>query len=138
MPSRSHARSIGALRHRRVCATVGSTSIENVAHHPGLIPVPVAQRTDCLVELQEGRVDAIASDDAILLGFRVQDPYTRLAIDSRSPAPYGMAISRDHPDFVRFVNGVIARLRADGTWQTLYARWFGRPVPAPPTARYAG
>ena len=138
VPTRSRARSMGDLRGRRVCATMGSTSIENVARHPGLIPFPVAQRTDCLVELQEGAVDAIASDDAILRGFHVQDPYTRLVVDARSPAPYGMAISQAHPDFVRFVNAVIARLRADGTWQALYAKWFGRPVPAPPTARYAG
>ena len=138
VPSRSHARSIGDLRGRRVCATTGSTSIENVARHPGLIPVPVAQRTDCLVELQEGAVDAIASDDAILRGFHVQDPYTRLVVDGRSPAPYGMAISQAHPDFVRFVNGVIARLRTDGTWRALYEKWFGRPAPAPPAARYAG
>ena len=28
--------------------------------------------------LQQGKVDAIASDDAILLGFREQDPNTKL------------------------------------------------------------
>jgi polar amino acid transport system substrate-binding protein len=70
----THVRSIGGLRGKRVCATTGSTSIENVMRHPGLIAYPVAQRTDCLVALQEGKVDAIASDDAILRGFAAQDP----------------------------------------------------------------
>ncbi|MEA2267295.1 MAG: polar amino acid transport system substrate-binding protein [Solirubrobacteraceae bacterium] len=138
VPSDSLAQSIGALRGRRVCATTGSTSIENVMRHPGVIPYPVAQRTDCLVALQEGAVDGIASDDAILRGFAAQDPYTRLVTEPRSPAPYGIAISLDHPDFVRFINGVLARIRADGTWRRIYAKWFGAPAPPPPTPRYAG
>ena len=52
---------------------------------PRVIPYAVAQRTDCLVALQEGEVDAISSDDAILLGFQAQDPYTKL--DRPRPSP---------------------------------------------------
>ena len=45
-----------------------------------------------------------------------------------------MAISKAHPDFVRFVNGVLAKLRADGTWRRLYDQWLGPPrlEPDPP------
>jgi len=42
-----------------------------------------------------------------------------------------------HPDFVRFVNAVLARWRADGGWAASYARWIGAPVPPPPPLRYA-
>jgi polar amino acid transport system substrate-binding protein len=138
VPSDSPVRGIGGLGGQRVCATTGSTSIERVRRQGSLIAYPVAQRTDCLVALQEGRVGAIASDDAILRGFAVQDPYTKVVTDPHSPAPYGIAVSRTHPDFVRFINGVLARIRADGTWRRIYARWFGRPAPAPPTPRYVG
>jgi len=138
VPSNSPVHSIGALRGQRVCATTGSTSIENVRRHPGLIAYPVAQRTDCLVALQEGKVNAIASDDAILRGLAAQDPYTRVETNPRSPAPYGIAVSRAHPDFVRFVNGVLAHIRADGTWRRIYLKWFGAPAPPPPAAHYAG
>jgi polar amino acid transport system substrate-binding protein len=50
--------------------------------------------------------------------------------------PYGLAISKRHPDFVRFVNAVLAKMRANGRWAASYARWIGAPVPAPPHARY--
>jgi polar amino acid transport system substrate-binding protein len=47
-----------------------------------------------------------------------------------------MALSAD--DLVRFVNGVLERMRTDGTWQTMYRRWLAElgPAPNPPAARY--
>jgi polar amino acid transport system substrate-binding protein len=98
----------------------------------------VAQRTDCLVALQQGAADAISTDDAILLGFKAQDPYTKIIGPRFSDEPYGIAISKSHPEFVRFVNGVLERMRADGTWRGIYARWLGRyyRTPAPPAPHY--
>jgi polar amino acid transport system substrate-binding protein len=135
----SPALSIHDLAGKRVCATTGSTSIVNIAAtRPKVIPYPVPQRTDCLVALQQGAVDAISSDDAILLGFAAQDPNLKLIGPGFSPQPYGMAINKAHPDFVRFVNGVLARMRSDGTWRRIYHHWLGRfaSTPAPPPLDY--
>ena len=139
VPATSHVRGIRDLTHRRVCATAGSTTLQSIKANPAKpIAYPVEQRTDCLVALQEGKVDAISSDDAILLGFRAQDPNTRIVGAPLAPEPYGIAIARQHPDFVRFVNGVLARMRADGSWRAIHRRWLGAltPTPAPPPARY--
>jgi polar amino acid transport system substrate-binding protein len=135
------AKGVGQLAGHKVCATKGSTSIENLASFvPGAIPYPVDQRTDCLVALQENQVAAITSDDAILLGFEAQDPYTSIVGPDGRAQPYGMAIAQSHPDFVRFVNGWLAQIRAKGTWRRIYHAWFGKfsATPAPPVARYAG
>lgn len=141
VPLDSPARSIGDLAGKRVCATSGSTSIVNLTRvRPSPIPVAVPQRTDCLVALQQGTVDAISTDDAILLGFQAQDPYTKIVGPRFSDEPYGMAMSQAHPDFVRFVNGVLQGMRSDGAWSRIYAHWLGPfgPTPAPPPAHYAG
>jgi polar amino acid transport system substrate-binding protein len=135
VPSTSRARSLKDLNGKRVCATQGSTSIAALERYPGVIPHPVAQRTDCLVALQRGEADAITSDDAILLGFQAQDPYTKVIGAPIEAEPYGMAISKRHPEFVRFVNGVLARMRADGTWRRLYQRWLPGS-PRQPPVRY--
>jgi polar amino acid transport system substrate-binding protein len=139
VPRSSRARGLADLGGRRVCATTGSTSLQRVESDSAKpIPYPVAQRTDCLVALQQGRVDAISSDDAILLGFKAQDPNTKIVGRRLADEPYGMAIARSHPEFVRFVNGVLERMRRDGMWKAIHRRWIGRlaPTPSPPRPRY--
>lgn len=141
VPSNSPAHSVKDLAGKRVCATIGSTTIQKLKTlRPRVVPYPVAQRTDCLVALQQGLVDAISSDDSILLGFEAQDPDTKIVGGRIAKEPYGMAISNTHPDFVRFVNGVLARMRVDGTWKRIYAQRLSKvantKTPAPPTAQY--
>ena len=95
------------------------------------VPVGMPQAIDCLVAMQQGRVDGISTDSSILLGFKAQDPSTKIVGSSLGDVPYGMAINKAHPDFVRFVNGVLAELERDGTWQQLEAKWLGQFGPAP-------
>jgi polar amino acid transport system substrate-binding protein len=141
VPTSSKARGLQDLGGKRVCASAGSTPISVIKQQPSHpIAVGLPQAIDCLVYLQQGRVDAISTDDSILLGFKTQDPYTKLVGPSLAKVPYGMAISKAHPEFVRFVNGVLAKVRADGTWRRLYAHWVGKlantTTPSPPTAQY--
>jgi polar amino acid transport system substrate-binding protein len=132
----SPAQSLAALRGQKVCATTGSDSVD-VIEKAKAIPVQVPYWTDCLVQLQQGDVAAISTDDSILDGLAAQDPWTKLVGPRLTDEPYGLAISPQHPDFVRFVNAVLAQLRTDGQWAASYAHWVGTPVPAPPPARYA-
>jgi polar amino acid transport system substrate-binding protein len=133
----STAKGIADLGGKKVCAAAGSTSIANIAKaasHP--VPVSVADWTDCLVMLQQGQVEAISTDDTILAGLAAQDPNTKLVGDRFTDEPYGVAMSKSAPDLERFVNGVLDRMRADGTWAAIYTKWLGAPTPPPPAARY--
>jgi polar amino acid transport system substrate-binding protein len=135
--SGSTAKQISDLGGQKVCATAGSTSLDNIAKVPAHpVPVAVPYWTDCLVLLQQGAVAAISTDDSILVGLAAQDPYTRIVGPRFTDEPYGLAISQQHPDFVRFVNAVLAQIRGSGQWAASYAHWIGAPVPAPPLARY--
>jgi polar amino acid transport system substrate-binding protein len=137
VPSGSTARSLADLRGRRVCATKGSTNLTRLKRYrPKVVPFGVDQRTDCLVALQEGRVAAIAVDDTFLLGFKAQDPNTKIVGPRLAPEPYGIAMKKGNPEFVRFVNGVLERIRRDGTWKALHHRWFGKSAP-PPRPHYS-
>jgi len=136
----STATSLASLGGQKVCATKGSTSAGIISSYPvtpRLVLVPVPQFTDCLVKLQQGQIAAISTDDAILAGLRAQDPFTKVVGPPFDPQPYGLAISKQHPEFVQFVNAVLAQERADNGWATSYKKWVGTPVPAPPVAQYA-
>jgi polar amino acid transport system substrate-binding protein len=142
VPVDSSAKSIAAFAGKPVCASALSTPIQvmdALPNPPRAVGLP--QAIDCLVALQEGRVDAISTDDSILLGFKTQDPNTKIIGGSLADVPYGMVISKAHPDFVRFVNGVIAEARVDGTWRRLFDKWLGHipgSNPSLPPAQYDG
>jgi len=136
--------SVADLNGKKVCATAGSTSFANIEKlAPGAVLYPVAVRADCLVALEEGWVDAITSDDTILLGFEAQDPNnTQILPAELEDEPYALATSKAHPEFGQFVNGVLDQLRASGRLEELYRQYLNRsdvgfvPPAAPPPASY--
>ncbi|CAO5177161.1 polar amino acid transport system substrate-binding protein [Frankia sp. AiPs1] len=133
--------SLADLDGKKVCAAVGTTTIARIAQGEGTAhpqPYPVTNVADCLVALQQGRVEAASNDDTVLAGMVAQDPHLRIVGPSLEEEPDAIAISLAHPDFTRFVNGVLARIFADGTWAQIYRHRLGElgAVPAPPTPRY--
>jgi polar amino acid transport system substrate-binding protein len=139
VPNDSPVRGLEDLGGKKVCAPAGTTSIDNLAKAPSHpVPVAVPDQTDCLVRLQQGQVDAVSIDDVVLQGLAAQDPSLKLVGPKFTTEPYGIAINPAHADFVRFVNAVLERIRADGTWKDIYTRWLGRfgPAPTPPAATY--
>ncbi|HEX6519666.1 MAG TPA: glutamate ABC transporter substrate-binding protein [Streptosporangiaceae bacterium] len=131
----SAVRSLADLKGQKVCATNGSTSLDKIKSS-GAIGVGVQYWTDCLVLLQQGDVAAISTDDSILAGLEAQDPFTRLVGNGLTDEPYGLAIAKQHPEFVQFVNAVLEQLRTDGQWADSYRRWISPSAPAPPLAQY--
>jgi polar amino acid transport system substrate-binding protein len=129
--------SLAGLRGQKVCATTGSDSIDRIRADKA-VAVAVPYWTDCLVLLQQGDVAAISTDDSILDGLAAQDPSTKLVGPRLTDEPYGLAISKQHPEFVRFVNAVLQQLRTNGQWRQSYSHWIGGSAPAPPPAQYAG
>jgi polar amino acid transport system substrate-binding protein len=134
----SGIRSLADIGRRRgkVCATSGSTSIVKISAQPGVVPVSANLTVDCMLLLQQGQVDAVSTNDTILLGLAAQDPGTTVVGDALSQELSGIGIPKDHRDLVRFVNKVLEGLRANGKLAASYQRWLGRgldPRPQLPT-----
>jgi polar amino acid transport system substrate-binding protein len=119
------------LHDEEVCAVAGSTSFKRLQREPNVKPFPEDQRSDCLVDLQLGEVAAITADDAILFGFRHQDPTTTIVGPCLGIERYAMAINEDQRPFVRFVNAVLERLRRNGKARRFREHWLkGLAAPA--------
>jgi polar amino acid transport system substrate-binding protein len=140
VPKGSPVKRMEDLKGKKVCAPNGTTSMDKLRTFNGLIPVGSDTHTGCLVLFQQGKVDAITGDDSILAGLAAQDPY---AFVVKAPAftsePYGLGVPSGHPEFVKFINAVLAQMRADGQWTTAYNTWLRAalgPAPVPPAAVY--
>lgn len=111
----------------RVCAPIGSTSLERIRElEPKAIIDPAPNHTGCLVKFQRGEVDAITGDDTVLAGLAAQDPYAVVPVDQKplSEEPYGIGVNKDDVDLVRFVNYVLEGMRGDGgAWDAAYEAW---------------
>jgi polar amino acid transport system substrate-binding protein len=128
-----------SLGDQKVCAPASTTTLTRLEDEfPGVEAVSAATHTECLVLFQQGKVDAITGDDTILAGFAAQDPYAKVVGEAISAEPYGLGMPADKVDLVQFVNGVLDRMRSDGTWTSLYTKWLSvlGPAPAPPPAVY--
>ena len=139
----SNATTLNDLGGKKVCAAIGSdslTQVKNTSSHP--IPVAVNDWSDCLVMLQQGEVDAVSTDDAILAGMAAQDPNVKIVGPDLENEPYGIAMPLGEDDMVRFVNGVLDNLRTSGAWGKSYQHWLGNRLsatpPLPPAPTYSG
>ena len=125
----------------RVCVTAGGTAFDEMSkpEYEGVELVEETETTDCLVAMQQGRADAVVSDDTLLVGLAAQDPNLELVGEALTEEPYGIGVNQDNVDLVQFVNGVLEEMRDDGRWTELYQEWVGvenEAPPAPPDAVY--
>jgi ABC-type amino acid transport substrate-binding protein len=115
---------VADLNGKRVCSAKGSTSEANLRKEA---PQATLELQDsyppCLILLQQGRVDAISTDETILFGLALQDPATKVVGRYFSDEPYGIGIKKDAGDrvgFVAFVNTQLGAMIADGRWAKFY------------------
>ncbi len=104
----------------RVCAESGSTSIKNIGEFANVEAVAVGSIAQCLVLFQQGSVEAISTDDAILAGLAAQDPFAVVGGDGISDEPYGIGIKAGNDEFTQFVNEVLEQARVSGAWDAAY------------------
>ncbi|WP_067688646.1 glutamate ABC transporter substrate-binding protein [Nocardia jejuensis] len=135
----SGIRSAADLAGKRVCGVFRTTTLEavfSIPQHPRVIGM--TNWLDCLTAMQQGQVDAISTDAPILYGLAAQDPNLEVVGDPLAFDAYAVGVQKQAGDFVRFVNGVLDRVRNDGTWQRIYTTRLAvlGPAPAPPAPRY--
>ncbi|WP_428844182.1 glutamate ABC transporter substrate-binding protein [Dietzia natronolimnaea] len=125
------------LEGRRVCVAAGTTSASRLWEELDRLTVlSVNTWADCLVAIQQNQVDAITTDDAILVGITAQDPYLEIVGPQLNAEPYGVGIAKSTPGndtdgLVRQVNSTLERIRADGTWNQMYSTWLSGLGPSP-------
>lgn len=125
---------------KKVCGIPNSTTLDAVFALPQRpVVIGIENWLDCLTALQQGEVDAASTDLPLLYGLKIQDPNLEVVGDAMASDSYAIGIQQQATDFVRFVNGVLERVRSDGTWQRLYNQRLSvlGPSNGPPAPKYS-
>jgi len=129
---------IDSLGGRKVCSVEGSQDLMTLEQRaPKALTLPLPGVADCITALRMGIVDAVAAQDTVLLPFVGADSSLEFVGGQFTQEFYGVGIASGRPDLAAFVDAVIARSLADGTWDAWYSRFIA-PTPGmanAPTAR---
>jgi putative glutamine transport system substrate-binding protein len=136
---KSPAKTLKDLAGKTITAAKGGTS-ERTARE--LISNPKMLLFDTQAECFEAvgvRADAYVSDDSILQGMQKKASGYRLLDEKLTFEPYAIGFKKGNPEWVEFVNGVLADMKKNGKWKEVFARNVGttiEPPPAKPEAQW--
>jgi glutamate transport system substrate-binding protein len=116
----------------KVCSEPGTTPAENILNYiPRSQLVLFGDISKCGEALRVGEVDAVTTDNAILLGmasdnrgaFKVlAKPFTK--------EPWGVAVPKGDIPFCNFINQVLTKAAADGRYEAAWTRTAGAATTA--------
>lgn len=81
-----------------------------------------------LKELESGGVDAVVADNGVVAHYIANNAaaqFVSLQDASFAPEQYGIAFKKGNAELQGKINAGLAAIRADGTYDTIYARYFG-------------
>lgn len=81
-----------------------------------------------LKELESGGVDAVVADNGVVAHYIANNPaaqFVSLQDASFAPEQYGIAFKKGNAELQGKINTGLAAIRADGTYDAIYARYFG-------------
>ena len=126
------------LNGKRVCSVQGSTSIENVREMaPDAEITEFPLYTNCADAMRDGRVDAVSTDNVILLGLVEQygSDVFEVVGNPFTTEPYGIGIPKGDDEFRSFINDRLEEIFENGQWAEAYERTVGtvaEETPEPP------
>ncbi|MEV0426357.1 glutamate ABC transporter substrate-binding protein [Micromonospora sp. NPDC050495] len=125
---------------KKVCSVTGSTPIEEIKKYVKDVAtqvVPFDTYDKCRDALKSGQVDAVTTDNVILLGYIAKDEASfKMAGDNFTKEPYGIGVKKEDTDFRNFINDVLEKAMQDGRWKKAWddtAGKFGATLGDAPT-----
>jgi glutamate transport system substrate-binding protein len=97
---------------------------------------PYTNDAECVAARTQGRADAWAIDQSILISDAIGKPAVKVAGEPFTVDPYGIGVTKDDPSVKALVNAWLKTIEDDGSWADLWKATIGTVVegdaPAPP------
>ncbi|WP_306316253.1 MULTISPECIES: glutamate ABC transporter substrate-binding protein [unclassified Streptomyces] len=122
---------------KRVCSAAGSTPYQRIkADYPKADLVAYDTYSICVDNLLTYQVDAVTTDDAILLGYAAKVPEEmKLVGKPFSEEPYGIGVPKKDNALRFAVDDALEKAEKNGDWEKAYDATLGlsgEPAPKPP------
>jgi glutamate transport system substrate-binding protein len=128
---------------KKVCSVTGSTpakKIEEYVKDKTAQIVLFGGYAQCVEALKTKQVDAVTTDNVILLGFAHQEPNAlKMLAKPFTKEPYGIGVKKDDTAFRNFINDTLEKIYADGRYEKAWKDTVGDVaplVPGPAVNRY--
>lgn len=126
----STIQSINDLAGKKVSTAKGSTSAKNMkSMQPKATVEEYENYADALTALKSGKVDAVTTDDSILMGMEQQNPDLKLVGGQFTKEPYGIAVKKGNSTLQAELNAFIKEIWDNGEYAKLYTKWFKKEAP---------
>lgn len=110
---------------KKVSVQVGTKSVGYLTEHfPKVQRTEVEKNQEMFTLVEIGRVDAAVTGKPAAKLFAKSRPTVKVLDKQLTVEEYGMAVSKDQPELTKALNGAIAQLKADGTYDKLVQKWF--------------
>jgi glutamate transport system substrate-binding protein len=123
------------LAGKKVCSVTGSTPAENIrTNYPEADLTEFDVYSKCAEALKNGQVQAVTTDNVILLGLISQDQEAfELVGKPFTKEPYGIGLKKGDTEFRNFINDTLEKLEQDGRWKAAWDATAGKVATETPT-----
>jgi arginine transport system substrate-binding protein len=121
---------LAALKGKRVGIQNGTTHQKFLQEkHPEITAVPYDSYQNAVLDLKNGRLDAVFGDTAVVNEWLKQNKNLSAVGGKITDSSYfgtglGIAIRQDNTALLGKMNDALAKVKQDGTYKTLYTKWF--------------
>ena len=129
---------IASLKGKTIVSTAGTTNLKqvseaNTALNLGLTILTAKDHPEAFLMVETGRAAAFVMDDILLAGLVANSKNPAeyaISKDAFSkPEPYSFMMVRDDAAFKKAVDAAVSKLYKSPEMQTLYSKWFEKPIP---------
>lgn len=118
---------MSSLAGKRIGAQIGTVGADLAHKVPNANVKEVDSNSQLFTELKAGTIDAVIIDNPVALYYMKQgaDKDLKIAGAPVDAEPFVFGFRMDDKDLQAQVNKALADLKADGTYQKIYDKWFG-------------
>jgi len=128
------------LKKLKVGVQTGTTGDEVVTKQQGKNSTNIKRFEStplALKELEAGGVDAVVADNGVVVNYVTNNPgakFKTVSDKAFAPEQYGFAVKKGNTELLEKLNKGLADIKSDGSYDQIYAKYFGAPAAAAPAA----